>query len=70
MSRLLKPFAELPLKLLALDIITNGDVSLPLPAVILQAILPGAAVPLENLMERPPGPFVDTGGWLHGGINE
>jgi len=70
MSRLLKPFVKSPLKLLALDIIADGDVSLPFPAVILQPILPGTAVPLEHLMERRPGPFVDTGGWRHGGINE
>lgn len=70
MSRLLKPSAESPLKLLALNSIGDRYVSLPFPAVILQPILPGTAVPLEHLMERPPDPFVDTGGWLHGGINE
>jgi hypothetical protein len=70
MSRLLKPLAGLPLKLLALHTIVGRDVLLQFPVVVPQAALPGAAVPLEHFLERPRGPLADTGGWPHGGINE
>jgi hypothetical protein len=70
MSRRLKPFTELPLKLLAIDTIANSNVLLQVSAVIPQATFPGAAVPFEHLMERPRDPIAGAGGWHHGGINE
>jgi hypothetical protein len=70
MSRLLKPFAALPLKLLAVDTIADRNLLLQFPAGIPQATFLGAAVPLEHPMERPHGPLGEAGGWHHGGINE
>ena len=70
MSCLLRPPAELPLKLLALNNIGGSGVSLSVPVVIPQAILPIAAVPLERLLVRPSGPLAEFRGWRHGGINE
>ena len=46
MSRLLKSFPELPLKLLAVGTVADRNVSLQFPAGIPQAAFPGAAIPL------------------------
>ena len=70
MSRLLKPFDELPLKVIAVATSDNGDVSLQFPASNLQAKSPAATTPLEQLMERRRDPLADTNRWHHGGINE
>ena len=70
MSRLLKSFPELPLKLLAIGTVADRNVSLQFPAGIPQAAFPGAAIPLKYLMDRPRGPLAEAGGWHHGGINE
>ena len=70
MSPLLKPFAELPLKLLAIDTIADTKALLQFPAWIPQATFPGPTPPLELPIERPRPRFADTGGWHHGGINE
>ena len=70
MSRLLKPFAELPLKLLALDTIDNRDVALPLLAAILPGTSASTATPLEQAMQRRRAPFAEIDGWYHGGLNE
>ena len=70
MSRLLKPIAELPLKLLAFDTIDNRDVSLQLLASILPGTFASTAAPLEQSMQRPRSPSAEFEGWLHGGLNE
>ena len=70
MSRLLRPFAALPVKLLALNIGADRNLLLQFPAAIPQATFLGTAVPLEHLVKRPRGPRVEAGGWYHGGINE
>ena len=70
MARLLKPFPELPLKLLAIDAIADRNASLHLPAAIPQATFAGAAVPLKYRLVPPRGPLAETGVWQHGGINE
>jgi hypothetical protein len=70
MSRLLKPFAELPLKLLAFDTVDKRDVSLELLASILPGTSASAATPLEQSMQRPRSPSAEIEGWLHGGLNE
>jgi hypothetical protein len=70
MSRLLKPFAELSLKLVAIDTIGDRSVSLQFPASIPQTTFPSGTTPLEHFMERPRGPLADTDGWQHGGIND
>ena len=70
MSRLLKSFPELPVKLLAIGTVADRIVSLQFPAGITQAPFPGAAVPLKYLADRPRGPLAEAGAWHHGGINE
>jgi hypothetical protein len=70
MPRLLRPFAALPVKLLALNIGADRNLLLQFPAAIPQATFLGAAVPLEHPMERPRNPSAETGAWHHGGINE
>ena len=70
MSRLLKPLAELPLKLLAFDTIDNRDVLLPLLASILPGTSRGAATPLEPTMQRSRYLFAQDDAWSHGGLNE
>ena len=70
MSRLLKPFAELPLKLLAFDTVDKRDVSLELLASILPGTSASTAAPLEQSMQRRRSPSAEFEGWLHGGINE
>lgn len=70
MSRLLKPFAELPLKLLAFDTVDKRDVSLQLLASILPGKSASSAAPLEQALQRRRAPFAEIEGWLHGGLNE
>jgi hypothetical protein len=70
MSRLLKPFAELPLKLLAFDTVDKRDVSLQLLASSLPGTSASTAAPLEQSMQRPRSPSAEFEGWLHGGLNE
>jgi len=70
MSRLLKSFDELSLKVIAVATSDNRDGSLQFPASNLQARSPAATTALEQLMERHRDPPAETHGWLHGGINE
>ncbi|MGO8926256.1 MAG: hypothetical protein ACLQU3_05115 [Limisphaerales bacterium] len=70
MTRLLKSFPGLPLKLLAIGTVADRNVSLQFSAPSLQAAFPGAAAPLKYLMDHPRGPVAEAGGWHHGGINE
>jgi hypothetical protein len=70
MSHLLKPFAELPLKLLALDTIDHRDVSLQLLAWSLSGTSVSTATPLEQSMQDRRVPFAEIESWLHGGLNE
>ena len=71
MSRLRKPFAGLPLKLVvALDTSESPDVSLQLLASVLPLTSAGPAPPLEQTLQRLRAPFAEIYGWRHGGINE
>jgi hypothetical protein len=70
MSRLLNPFAELPLKLLAFDTIDNRNVSLQLPAVSPPGTSASTATPLEPDTQPRLPPFTEFAGWHHGGLNE
>ena len=70
MSRLLKPFAELPLKLVAFDTSDNRDVSLQLLALSPPGTSAGTATPLEQSIQRRRAPFAEIDGWHHGGLNE
>ena len=70
MSRLLKPSAELPLKLLAIDTIDDGDVPLQLLPPSLPKTSSGTATPLQQTKQQRPAPFTENDGWHHGGLNE
>jgi hypothetical protein len=70
MSRLLQPFDELSLKVIAVATSDNRDVGLQLPASNQQARSPATTTPLEQPMERRSEPLADTHEWRHGGINE
>jgi hypothetical protein len=70
MSRLLKPSAELPLKLLAFDTIDHRDVPLQLLASILPGTTASTATPLEQAMQRRRAAFAEIDSWHHGGLNE
>jgi hypothetical protein len=70
MSRLLKSFPQLPLKLLAFDTIDNRRVSPELLALSLPGTPSGTATPLEQSMQRRLDPFAPNEGWHHGGLNE
>ena len=70
MSHLLKPYAELSLKLVALDPIDNRDVPLQLLASILSGTGASTATPLEQAMQRRRAPFAEIDSWHHGGLNE
>ena len=70
MSRRLKPFATLPLKLLGIGTLSDRNPLLQIPAGSPQATFFGAAVPLEHPRKHPRGPLAEAGGWRHGGINE
>ena len=56
-------------KFLAFDTTADRNASSQFPAGIPQAAFPGAAVPLNYLMDRP-RPLAEAGGWHRGGINE
>ena len=70
MSRLLKPFAELPLKLLTFDTVDKREVSLQLLASSPPGTSASTATPLEQAMQPRRAPFAEIAGWLHGGLNE
>ncbi len=70
MSRALKSFDDLSLKMVGMDISDSRDVWSQFPASNLQARSPATTTSLEQLMERHRDPLAETHGWLHGGINE
>ena len=70
MSRALKSFDDLSLKVVAVDTSANRDVALQFPVSSQQARSPAATTPFEQPMERHRDPYAETHGWRHGGINE
>ena len=70
MSRVLKSFADVSLKVVPVDPSGNRDVSLQFPVSNLQVKSPAATTPFEQLMERRRDRLAETDGWNHGGINE
>ena len=70
MSRLLKPVPGLPLKLVAMKMLVERNVLLPLSALTPQVTFPGVTALLVHPTGRLRLPLVDTFGWRHGGINE
>jgi hypothetical protein len=70
MSRLLKPFDELSLKVIAVATSDNRDVALQFPVWNLQARSPAATTRFEQLRERRRNTLAESGVWHHGGLNE
>jgi hypothetical protein len=69
MARLLNPLAELPLKLLAMGINTDRNVTPQFPGFRPHAAPSGTASPLVQATGLPRA-LANTDGWHHGGINE
>lgn len=70
MSRLLKSFAELSLKVVAVRTADNSDFQFEFPASGPQSTPSALTTPLEQPMQRRYEPFARIDGWRHGGINE
>jgi hypothetical protein len=70
MSRLVKPFGDLSLKVVTVATSDNRGVSPQFPAWNLQASSPAATTLLMQLRERRREPLAETHVWHHGGINE
>lgn len=70
MTRLLKDFDELSLKVVAVVTSDNRNLSLQVPALSPQTQPLAATTPIEQLMERRRDALAETHGWRHGGINE
>jgi len=70
MSRIVKSFAELSWRVVALDPIDDRDVSLPLLIVSPPGTSAGTATPLEQAMPRSRFLFEQGDAWQHGGMNE
>jgi hypothetical protein len=70
MSRALKSFDDLSLKVVAVDTIANSDVALQFPASNLPVRSPAATTPFDQPGEGYRDPLAETHGWRHGGINE
>jgi hypothetical protein len=70
MSRVLKSFDGLSLKVVGVATSDNTDVALPNPASSPPARSAAATTPLEQLTERRLDPLVDSIRWQHAGINE
>ena len=70
MSRLLKSFAELSLKVVAVRTADNSDFQFEFPASGPQSTPSTLTTPLEQPMQRRHEPFARIDGWRHGGINE
>jgi hypothetical protein len=70
MTRLLKHFDELPLKVITVAKSDDEEVSSQFPALSPQTKPLAATTPLEQLMEPRHDPLAETHGWRHGGIND
>ena len=70
MPRLLKPFAESPLKLLAFDTIYNRGVSLQLLPLSPPGTSASTAILLEEARQRRVSSIAEIESWHHGGLNE
>jgi hypothetical protein len=70
MSRALKSFDELSLKVVAVHTADNSDFEFEYPTSGPQSTPSALTTPLEQRMERRRDPFAETDDWHHGGINE
>jgi hypothetical protein len=70
MTRALKSFDELSLKVVAVRTAENSDFEFEYPASGPQSTPSAWTTPLEQRMERRRDPLAETHEWQHGGINE
>ena len=70
MSRLLKSFDDLSLKVLAVRTADDSDFGFAFPASGAQSTPSALTTPLEQPAERRRDPMAEYPGWHHGGLNE
>jgi hypothetical protein len=70
MSRRLKSFADLSLKVVAVRTADNSDFGFEFPSSSPQTTPSALTTPLEQPMERRHDPLAEYPGWYHGGLNE
>jgi hypothetical protein len=70
MSRRLKSFADLSLKVVAVRTAENSDFGFEFPSSSPQTTPSALTTPLEQSMERSRDPLAEYPGWYHGGLNE
>ena len=70
MSRSLKSFADLSLKVVAVRTVDNSDFGFEFPASGPQSTPSALTTPLEQPVGPRHAPPAQTDGWHHGGLNE
>jgi hypothetical protein len=70
MSRSLKSFGELSLKVVAVRTADNSDFEFEFPAAGPQSTPSALTTPLEQPVGRWRAPLAELDGWRHGGLNE
>jgi hypothetical protein len=70
MSRLLKSFDDLSLKVVAVRTADDGGFGFEFPASGSQSTPSALTTPLEQLAGRRRDPLAEYPGWYHGGLNE
>ena len=70
MSRSLKSFADLSLKVVAVRTADDSDFGFEFPASGPQSTPSDLTPPLEQPAGRHRAPLAETDGWYHGGLNE
>jgi hypothetical protein len=70
MSRLLKSFDDLSLKVVAVRTADDGDFGFEFPASGPQSTPSALTTPPEQHVERRSDPLADYPGWYHGGLND
>ena len=70
MSRALKSFAEMSLKVVAVRTADDSDFGFEFPASGPQSTPSDLTTPLEQPAGHRRAPLAETDGWRHGGLNE
>ena len=70
MSRLLKSFADLSLKVVAVRTSDNSDFGFEFPSSSPQTTTSTLTTPLEQPAGRRRDPIAEYPGWYHGGLND
>ena len=70
MSRSLKSFADLSLKVVAVRTADSSDFEFEFPASGPQSTPSALIAPLEQFAGHRRAPLAETDGWYHGGLND